>query len=84
MDNSSMKPSIGWCGIVAALTMAGNAKAQWLEPECEPLREFESRFLEDFYGWTTVPIGDIDGDGVIDIAVAAVFDDSGATSAGKV
>ncbi|MEZ5225098.1 MAG: integrin alpha [Acidimicrobiales bacterium] len=36
----------------------------------------------DFFGWSIASLGDIDGDGVSDIAVGARFDDDGGTDRG--
>ena len=52
--------------------------AQWVEPECEILFEKESSLTSDYFGWTAVPLGDVNDDGVGDIAVSAVF--TGASS----
>ena len=39
---------------------------------------------DDFFGHAVELIGDLDGDGVIDIAVGAPYDNDGANSAGAV
>ena len=38
----------------------------------------------DYFGFSVAPLGDIDGDGVIDLAVSAVFDDTGGSDRGAV
>ena len=38
----------------------------------------------DRFGWSVVSLGDLDRDGVTDIAVGATFDDDGSTNAGAV
>ena len=37
---------------------------------------------EDFFGWSITSLGDLDGNGLIDIAVSATRDDDGAADAG--
>lgn len=38
----------------------------------------------DLFGWATCPIGDLDGNGVTDVAVTSFLDDSGEVDAGAV
>lgn len=38
----------------------------------------------DFFGWYVSPLDDLDGDGVIEIAVSALLDDDGGTNRGAV
>ncbi|MCP4960292.1 MAG: hypothetical protein GY925_13620, partial [Actinomycetia bacterium] len=38
----------------------------------------------DYFGWSVAGIGDVDGDGIVDIAVGADGDDDGGTSRGAV
>ena len=40
--------------------------------------------VSDWFGWSVAKIGDLDGDGVVDTAVGALYDDDGASNAGAV
>ena len=42
-----------------------------LETGCTVLRTFTGEAAGDFFGWVTADVGDIDGDGVHDVAVGA-------------
>ncbi|MCH8153593.1 MAG: hypothetical protein IH830_14635, partial [Planctomycetes bacterium] len=67
--------------IVCAAFSAEAVQGQWLEKDCQTLLEVASPILEDFFGWTAVPLGDVNKDGTIDFAVSAVFNGN---SSGKV
>ena len=38
----------------------------------------------DYYGWSVAGLGDVDDDGVPDLAVGAMYDDDGSVNAGAV
>ncbi|MHC4989580.1 MAG: hypothetical protein ACYTGC_01250, partial [Planctomycetota bacterium] len=64
---------------IVILSLGGpEARAQWMEDGWQTILERSSNTAADFFGWTAVPLGDVDDDGIIDIATSAVF--SGASS----
>ena len=48
------------------------------------IREHRGDSAQDHFGWTVAGLGDVDGDGVDDYAVAAIDDDDNGGSAGSV
>jgi hypothetical protein len=68
--------------VTSPLALAPLASAQWLEPDVATLFERPSSLVSDFFGWTAVPIGDVDQDGVDDVAAASVF--HGSSSVGRI
>ncbi len=72
--------------LLAVASFPGSVlSAQWAEPHVHVLLDVTKGAVGDLFGWTAVGIGDVNGDGVTDIAVSAPFDDIGfASSAGKV
>ncbi len=65
--------SLSLSSILLAAGVSPPAAAQWVEKGCETLFTVESDIASDFFGWTTVSLGDVNDDGVIDIAVSAPF-----------
>ena len=59
-----------------------SAEAQWQEEECVELLGVQSSTASDYFGWTTIPLGDVNNDGVIDVAVSSPF--TGAQSFGRI
>ncbi|MCH8822269.1 MAG: VCBS repeat-containing protein [Planctomycetes bacterium] len=62
------------CAMIICVTFsAESVQGQWLEKDCQTLLEVASPIQADFFGWTAVPLGDVNEDGTIDFAVSAVF-----------
>ena len=59
-----------------------SVEAQWQEDDCEQLLEVQSFTQSDFFGWTVISLGDVNDDGVIDVAVSSPF--TGAQSFGMI
>jgi hypothetical protein len=71
-------------GFTTCLAPATFAQA-YVEPEVHEFMGASPAPVGDLFGWTTVAIGDVSGDGVTDIAVSASFTDFGAAgSAGRI
>jgi len=71
----------------AALILIGGvavATAPFEEADAEALYVLEGENVGDVFGWVASDIGDIDGDGVTDIAVPAIYDPTGGNAAGRV
>ena len=73
-----MKQCSAWIQVVlpAAIVLVASSQsveAQWLEDDCEELLEVASSIQSDFFGWTAIPLGDVNDDGVIDVAVSSPF-----------
>ena len=70
------------CAMIGCVALSAEAaQGQWLEKDCQTLLEVASSLQADFFGWTAVPLGDVNEDGTIDFAVSAVFNGN---SSGKV
>ena len=70
------------CAMIVCVALSAEAaQGQWLEKDCQTLLEVASSLQADFFGWTAVPLGDVNEDGTIDFAVSAVFNGN---SSGKV
>jgi hypothetical protein len=63
-------------GVAAAglllLGPASQARAQLVEPDARVIRLFEGDEIGDAFGWVSADLGDLDGDGVHDLAIAAI------------
>ena len=59
-------------GLTATLMLATSAYAQFVEPNATTLRLFEGDQNQDYYGWVSANIPDIDGDGVQELIIPAI------------
>jgi hypothetical protein len=67
------------------LSSAPLLSAQYAEPSATVLYEKTIGAASNLFGWAAVPLGDVNGDGVEDLAVAAPFSSGGGrSSAGRV
>src|SRR5262245_5844081 len=67
------------------VVLVGPALAQWVEPNVHVLLDATQGRVGDLFGWTAAGIGDVNGDGVDDLAVSAPFFSVGfSSSRGKV
>lgn len=64
--------------VLAVAAAPGPARAQFVEPDVEVLRLFEGDEVGDAFGWVAANLGDLDGDGVVDIAIPAIARNAGA------
>lgn len=71
---SASFPSASQAGMARVLSGASGAT----------VREHRGDSVQDHFGWTVAGLGDVDGDGVLDYAVAAVDDDNFGGSSGSV
>lgn len=67
-----------------ALCLSPRAHAQWVEPECLATLTLVSPVAQDTFGWRAESVGDVTGDGIGDIVVAAPLSAVGASAAGLV
>lgn len=67
-----------------ALVTAPLSPAQWLEPDCLPTLSVTNTAIQDSFGWITDGVGDVTGDGIGDLVVAAPLSGVGASAAGLV
>jgi hypothetical protein len=67
----------GAAGLLA-LGLAGQAHAQLVEPDARVIRLFEGDEVGDGFGWVSADLGDLDGDGVRDMAIASLSRNAGA------
>ncbi len=74
--------------IVAAIVQASTASDAWAQPgwvlSHQKISDTEGGFTGtlndmDLFGWSAASLGDLDGDGVGDLAVGAIGDDDGGT-----
>ena len=72
-----------WAAVLV-LACAGTARAQFVEPEARVLRTFEGAAAGDAFGFIGVAVGDLDGDGVAELALSAPSHPAPATPAGRV
>lgn len=73
--------------LFAARTSAGDAAMQPENPFIEPvsiIREWRGEAPDDQFGWIARNIGDVDGDGIVDIVVSAPTHGSKGSSAGRI
>lgn len=70
--------------LLAAAGVHSRAYAQFIEPGVEVVWQQQPGVPGDQFGWTLDAIGDITGDGVHEVVVAAPFSDELAAQAGKV
>ena len=54
------------------------AHAQFVEPEVEVIRLFEGDQVGDAFGWVGANLGDLDGDGIDELAIPAIGRNGGA------
>lgn len=65
--------------------LASALHAQYQESDVRELFSETRGPSRDLFGWTAIDLGDVDGDGVVDVAVAAPFTTSGfESSAGRI
>jgi hypothetical protein len=85
-----MRRRHGWWGAVALasvmMMLAGTAAASppFVESDAEAIYTVSGASPGDYFGWVGANIGDLDGDGVTEIAVSAIYESSGGTEAGRV
>lgn len=72
-----------WLASFAGATQAGAARVL-SGANGAVLREHRGDSAQDHFGWAVAGLGDVDGDGVLDYAVAAIDDDDNGGSAGSV
>ena len=73
-----------WALGASVLIVAGTAQAQFVETDVRVLFSAFAEAPGDGFGWAGEAIGDIDGDGAVDWAVTAPFNNEGGATAGKV
>lgn len=66
------------------LGLAPRAQAQWVEPDCLATLALVSPVTQDTFGWRAESVGDVTGDGIGDLVVAAPLSGVGASAAGLV
>ncbi len=69
--------------LVAAAVSAWPAVSQVRQALAEAQTEFLAEAADDNFGWSVAGAGDVDGDGVEDLIVGAIYNDSAAKDAGK-
>ena len=82
-----LKPMSGAIALLLILVVAITAVANGpiAEPDAEILYQLDGEQLADAFGWISMDIGDITGDGIDDLLTTAPFFlDDGGTAAGKV
>lgn len=67
--------------LMAALPAA--AAPPFVEGDAEALYVLDGATAGDYFGWVAADIGDLDGDGVTEIAVPAILDPTGGNAAGR-
>ena len=71
--------------IAASFVLSGTAAAQsWRLKSWQKISETQGGFggvldVQDYFGWSMATLGDLDGDGVPDLAVGAIRDDDGSS-----
>lgn len=71
--------------VLLALAPLSVPLAQHIEPNVHAFVDVTKGAAGDLFGWTAVALGDVDGDGVVDLAASAPFSDRpGASSSGSV
>lgn len=71
--------------LLALLTLVPSVHAQYQEADVRELFSETRGRSRDLFGWAAVDLGDVDHDGVVDLAVSAPFTTSGLeSSAGRV
>ncbi len=73
-------------GSALALLLATTvpAGAQVIQGRAEAQAELFGEASNDNYGWSVADVGDVNGDGIADFAVGAIYNSTAATNAGKV
>lgn len=69
----SLVPTLAAAG--ALVLGASPARAQFVEPDARTLRAYEGVEAGDWFGWVGANLGDLDGDGVDDLAIPAPAED---------
>ena len=68
---------------VTALPAVAAAAHGFVEPEVQVVRSHAGTAPGDWFGWVGADLGDLDGDGVPDYGITAIFDATGGTMAGR-
>ncbi len=66
------------------LGAAAVASPPFVESDAEAIYTLTGASAGDYFGWVGADIGDLDGDGVTEVAIAAIFEPSGGSYAGRV
>jgi hypothetical protein len=85
------KVLVAWLSILALVApligilpgAAAAASSPFVEPEVNVLHTFESENVGDHFGWVGENLGDLNGDGVNDFIISAVYNSDNGFHAGK-
>jgi FG-GAP repeat len=71
-------------GALAVCSLAARpARAQVVQGRAEAQAQLLAEAADDNFGWSVASAGDVNGDGISDFVVGAIYNDSGAKDAGK-